>query len=291
MSKFARVNLESNSPLDIVFQVDEDSGGEPTSCVETRKYFLPQDSNVKTVRELVIDTQSKRKARVSSRFVERMEDNLVKWKPPVSSNRGTTLAVEGAHPYQREVQSVTGAVNSERLAGKFFDSFTQWWKENARGILEARRQQVEDEFYSFTDFQDIDRVVEVTVAPTIPEEELTDGDNYNYNDALFRQFMSLDREQPLDMDAMFSSGSSLAASSQGTFLAGPAIRTPPRIALKEKQKKKKKEEVYRRSYNRPIPPTYLPQSPQQQSPALSGAPQQDLCNWTSWWTVLKECMI
>lgn len=270
--------MESDSPLDIVFNAD-DSADEGQVSGDTNKYFLPP--NLKSVRELVIDTQSKRKARVGSKFVERMEDNLVKWKPPLSSNRGTIMAVDGTHPYQKGTDN-NGVVALERHPAKLFDSFTHWWKENARGILEARRQQFEEEFFSFTDFQDIDRVAEVTVAPTIPEEE-------NYDD-LYRQFISMDREEPLDMDAMFSSVSSISASSQGTFLAGPVVRTPPRIVLKRKRKKSGDE--YTRSYSRPIPPAYLPQTLQQQSPTVpssSLSPPLDmyLCNW---FTTIKECI-
>ncbi|KAL3230151.1 Uncharacterized protein RNJ44_01514 [Nakaseomyces bracarensis] len=294
MSTFARVNLESDSPLDIIFNVDEGTGngGQELGVEEKERYFLPQDSNIKSVRELVIDTQTKRKAKVGNRFVERMEDNLVKWKPPLSSNRGTTMAIEGIHPYQREINE-NEVVTSERIAtsAKLFDSFTHWWKENARGILDARRQQLEEEFFSFSDFQEQDRVIEVTVAPTIPEEDIREyGDSCDLNndDALFRQFISMDRNQPLNEDIMFSSASSISCSSQHTYLAGPAIQTP-RVALRNKVKS---QEIYAQSYNRPIPPTYLPQQQPhiQQSPVTSPPPLHETCTWTNWLSVIKECI-
>lgn len=65
----------------------------------TRSESVP-GIDLPTFRQLVIAQQDKRSTRLENKFVERMEDSLVKWKPSVSSHGGTMMAIDGIHPYQ-----------------------------------------------------------------------------------------------------------------------------------------------------------------------------------------------
>lgn len=56
---------------------------------------------VPSIRELVIEEQKRRTTRIDDEFVERMENNLIRWKPSDSSHHGAILAVNGRHPYQQ----------------------------------------------------------------------------------------------------------------------------------------------------------------------------------------------
>lgn len=63
--------------------------------------------DIPTFRELVIAQQEKRINRLENKFVERMEDSLVKWRPSVSSHKGTIMAIDGIHPYQLQSETNT----------------------------------------------------------------------------------------------------------------------------------------------------------------------------------------
>ena len=65
----------------------------------TRSESVP-GIDLPTFRQLVIAQQDKRSTRLENKFIERMEDSLVKWKPSVSSHGGTMMAIDGIHPYQ-----------------------------------------------------------------------------------------------------------------------------------------------------------------------------------------------
>ncbi|SMN19902.1 similar to Saccharomyces cerevisiae YDL186W Putative protein of unknown function [Maudiozyma saulgeensis] len=65
----------------------------------TRSESVP-GIDIPTFRELVIAQQDKRSHRLENKFVERMEESLIRWKPSVSSHRGTIMAIDGTHPYQ-----------------------------------------------------------------------------------------------------------------------------------------------------------------------------------------------
>lgn len=56
--------------------------------------------NAPTFRELVIQNQNKRSMRLENKFVEKMEESLIKWRPAASSHKGTLMAVNGTHPFQ-----------------------------------------------------------------------------------------------------------------------------------------------------------------------------------------------
>ncbi|KAG0664102.1 hypothetical protein C6P45_000682 [Maudiozyma exigua] len=65
----------------------------------TRSENIP-GIDLPTFRQLVMAQQDKRSTRLENKFIERMEDSLIKWKPSVSSHRGTMMAIDGIHPYQ-----------------------------------------------------------------------------------------------------------------------------------------------------------------------------------------------
>lgn len=295
MSKFARINLETASPLDLVFNLDSNDSqrgvdGTLDHRLSKNKYFLPQDANVSSVRELVIDSQSKRKLRLGNRFVEKMEDNLVKWRPPLSSNRGTVMAIEGKHPYQiaaeiyapncdpelfRTADQNNGNATQRQMSHTMFDSFTHWWKENARGALELRRQQFEEEILGLSDLQDMDQVVEVTVAPAIKEEPQLEDTGMNTetqsaltnNTAELARLISQEDERRLEISDLSNSGISSGVSSQGTFLARPIVKTPPAAVVRRRQQLQQElkrtgavPQIYEEVYNAPVPVAYLPVS-------------------------------
>ena len=98
----------------------------------TKQKFLPA-KNIPTVRELVKAKQDERVLPPRNEFVSRMEDSLMRWKPPGSSYRGTTMAIEGSHPYQL----ATSKVQQNQPKGEGFgfnggtyvmDSFVNWWR-------------------------------------------------------------------------------------------------------------------------------------------------------------------
>ncbi|SCU91978.1 LADA_0F13410g1_1 [Lachancea dasiensis] len=68
-----------------------------------RAHTLPANSS--GVRQLVIKKQNGRVIAARSRLVDRMEDALVRWRPPASCHNGSTAAIEGKHPYQLEINS------------------------------------------------------------------------------------------------------------------------------------------------------------------------------------------
>ncbi|CAB4253985.1 similar to Saccharomyces cerevisiae YDL186W Putative protein of unknown function [Maudiozyma barnettii] len=91
--------------------------------------------DIPTFRELVIAQQDKRSCRLENKFVERMEESLVRWKPGVSSHRGTLMAIDGVHPYQlltgdrnNTKRSITSKLNTEKL---HFSSFYKLKDDNS----------------------------------------------------------------------------------------------------------------------------------------------------------------
>ncbi|CAR28506.1 hypothetical protein ZYGR_0S01390 [Zygosaccharomyces rouxii] len=103
---------------------------EPTFDL-TKQNFLPA-RNIPTVRELVKAKQDERVLPPKNEFVNRMEDSLIRWKPPGSSYRGTTMAIEGSHPYQLEtskLQDQSKGYGYGYGGGTYvMDSFVNWWK-------------------------------------------------------------------------------------------------------------------------------------------------------------------
>ncbi|CCD22453.1 uncharacterized protein NDAI_0A02960 [Naumovozyma dairenensis CBS 421] len=68
----------------------------------TRKLLnvLP-GKDIPSIRDLVLEKQHRQKNITDTdEFTQRMEDTLIKWRPSASQNRGSSLAVDGAHPFQ-----------------------------------------------------------------------------------------------------------------------------------------------------------------------------------------------
>lgn len=122
----------------------------------TRQRFLPART-IPTVRELVKARQDERTMPPRSAFVNRMEDSLVRWKPPGSSYRGTTMAIEGTHPYQLPTAKFLsynqGGDGTNNGGGSYMrDSFLQWWRgarttrEGDNGFGDTDSNDEDDEF-------------------------------------------------------------------------------------------------------------------------------------------------
>lgn len=140
---FSDISLES--PLNVEF---------PSYSPRFRTQFqLQPGENLPSMRELVISRQNRSTRPLQNKFVERMEDHLVKWRPPVSQHRGMSMALHGNHPFQNSPLMETNANASDNLGGRntiavcdgvargnfksreVLSSFTHWWKENAKSIL------------------------------------------------------------------------------------------------------------------------------------------------------------
>ncbi|GCF00081.1 hypothetical protein ZYGM_002256 [Zygosaccharomyces mellis] len=97
----------------------------------TKQKFLPA-KNIPTVRQLVKAKQDERVFPPRNEFVSRMEDSLIRWKPPGSSYRGTTMAIEGSHPYQLATSKSHDRSKGNGLGfngGTYIlDSVVNWWK-------------------------------------------------------------------------------------------------------------------------------------------------------------------
>ena len=69
--------------------------------------------NAPTFRELVKQNQNKRNVRLENKFIEKMEESLIKWNPAASSHKGTLMAVNGIHPFQLDTTPIR--VSSEHF--------------------------------------------------------------------------------------------------------------------------------------------------------------------------------
>ncbi|CCK68728.1 uncharacterized protein KNAG_0B02860 [Huiozyma naganishii CBS 8797] len=88
-------------------------------------------TNIPTIRELVKAKQNQRKEPVTSKFLGRVEDNLIKWNPSISSHNGTIQAVEGIHPFQTaKTSQVDNETHSQLPQGS-----GKWYKENSEYLL------------------------------------------------------------------------------------------------------------------------------------------------------------
>lgn len=143
----------------------------------TKQRFLPAKT-VPTVRELVKAKQDERTIPPQSSFVNRMEDTLMRWKPPGSSYRGTTMAIEGTHPYQLATAKFRtnnyGEGDGAGGGGSYMrDSFAQWWR-GVRGdrigdeqFQDANNDDEDDEFsLANTQLADTARTPYATVPKT-----------------------------------------------------------------------------------------------------------------------------
>lgn len=75
----------------------------PSPECTARAYTLP--ANTTGVRQLVIRKQNGRVVAAKSQLIDRMEDALVRWRPPASCHAGSTAALKGKHPYQQELDT------------------------------------------------------------------------------------------------------------------------------------------------------------------------------------------
>ncbi|CUS23103.1 LAQU0S08e02190g1_1 [Lachancea quebecensis] len=75
----------------------------PSPECTVRAYTLP--ANTTNVRQLVIRKQNGRVVAAKSQLIDRMEDALVRWRPPASCHAGSTAALKGKHPYQQELDT------------------------------------------------------------------------------------------------------------------------------------------------------------------------------------------
>lgn len=114
----------------------------------SKKRFMPH-KNIPTVRELVKAKQEERSEPINNEFLERMEDSLMRWKPPASSHRGTTMAIDGVHPYQLPTAAMKKSSKKVGLRSSsdnaisinndsVLDSFNQWWRTGKLNMLNKK---------------------------------------------------------------------------------------------------------------------------------------------------------
>ena len=120
--------------------LDEDEITFPSYSPEAdaQNRFLPR-SEFPSVRQLVISKQKSRRRREDNAFVGKMEDVLVKWRPPASSHRGAIQAINGTHPYQLDTAQFNsrrsdpfGSTKRDESVRSIIESFTDWWKRNSK---------------------------------------------------------------------------------------------------------------------------------------------------------------
>ena len=114
----------------------------PTNGTILPIHLMDSDPNVPSVRELVRMEQARRTTPIGDKFARKMEDNLMRWKPSVSSHNGTVLYVEGNHPYQLPTSeynkkskfktyprkfSISGATTTNN-SNLINNSIQSWWK-------------------------------------------------------------------------------------------------------------------------------------------------------------------
>lgn len=79
-----------------------------------------------SVRKLVIEKQNSRVFPTNNRLLDKMEDALVRWKPPQSSFQGSTAVLRGKHPYQLEEDSIKISLHeSLNTVKQCFDGLVQ----------------------------------------------------------------------------------------------------------------------------------------------------------------------
>ncbi|QLG73384.1 hypothetical protein HG535_0E04680 [Zygotorulaspora mrakii] len=131
----------------------------------SKKRMPTAPDNIITVRELVKAKQEERKKPVGDMFLQRMEDTLMRWKPPVSSHQGATMAVDGMHPFQLPTAKIPvgdiGGSDSSRQAPTesvaAYNSINRWWrqriamrpKSNDRAGAGDNRGEDEEDDFSF----------------------------------------------------------------------------------------------------------------------------------------------
>ncbi|AMD20087.1 HCL064Wp [Eremothecium sinecaudum] len=92
-------SVKNYLPHTVGFALDNDDVTFP-NYVPNNAQSLPRTSN--GIRQLVIEKQNQRVFPTYNRLLDRMEDALVRWRPPASSHVGSSLAIHGSHPYQKD---------------------------------------------------------------------------------------------------------------------------------------------------------------------------------------------
>lgn len=183
----------------------------------TKQKFLPA-RNIPTVRELVKVKQDERFLPPKNEFVSRMEDSLMRWKPPASSYRGTTMAIEGLHPYQLPTSKLR---DQSRENGSYvMDSFVNWWR-GSKSAHEPRSNNDKD-------------------------KRNAGGDDSDSNDR--------DDQFSLNYDPNYVESSATGTARSRTPYAVIPPRTPRPATLVDHVPD---DTVYQLYYGKPIPPDYL----------------------------------
>ncbi|AET41347.1 uncharacterized protein Ecym_8051 [Eremothecium cymbalariae DBVPG len=117
------------------------------SYVPTNVQSLPHTSN--GIRQLVIEKQNQRVFPTYNRLLDRMEDALVRWRPPASSHVGSSLAIHGTHPYQKDFSEpkAIGKDLTESIE-QMKQMFQQCWNKDSGGHGEV----VEDNDDTLSDY-------------------------------------------------------------------------------------------------------------------------------------------
>lgn len=128
---------------------------------EAQNRFLPR-SEFPSVRQLVISKQKSRRRREENVFVGKMEDVLVKWRPPASSHRGAIEAINGTHPYQLSTAQFNsrrsdpfGSTKRDESVRSIVESFTDWWKRNSKMFFRDEEEGVRTEHSASQDDQEL----------------------------------------------------------------------------------------------------------------------------------------
>lgn len=133
--------------------LDEDDITFPSFSPEAdaQNRFLPR-SEFPSVRQLVISKQKSRRRREENVFVGKMEDVLVKWRPPASSHRGAIEAINGTHPYQLSTAQFNskrsdpfGSTKRDESVRSIIESFTDWWKRNSKVFFHDEEEVIQTE--------------------------------------------------------------------------------------------------------------------------------------------------
>lgn len=190
-------------------------------------------TNVPTFRELVKAKQTQRSERLHNKFVERMEDNLIKWRPPVTSNQGTVLAINGNHPYQLQI-------NAEEDEISVLGSFSQWFIENSNFFA---RNEGSLSKSCWKPANKKDSPIEITNAPN---SENNNDDNYSF---VLPTVTPTSAVTPI-VHPSTENHHQVNLEDDSTSTAGPEIATINR-------QDHKKISLYKLYYNHPIPVNYL----------------------------------
>lgn len=167
----------------------------------SRKRVLA-NNNIITVRELVKAKQEERRMPVGNIFVQRMEDTLMRWKPPVSSHQGTTMAVDGNHPFQLPTAKMQARAKEEPCTLQdsvaAYRSINNWWRHRSKVSVGEAVGDEEDNFSFDFGNNDFDTTVDLSdtivrtpygVPVSLPETSREDRETILLNEQeIYRQY-------------------------------------------------------------------------------------------------------